>query len=408
MIKLKDILLEALSEGVYDPGILKAVFLGGGPGSGKSFISNALFGIDFGRITPSGLKPVNSDMFFEFLLKKHDIDSNLSKLSKQDFEKVTSGPSSLRNQAKTLNKSQLNSYIDNRLGLIMDGTGANESKLLKTKLELETGYGYDTFFVFVNTSLEKALERNRKRDRVLPDKLVKEKWESAQDALAKYKRLFGSNFVEIVNNEDLKSGQKFEVDKKIEKQVDRFLSQPVQNKVGKKWIADSLAKKNRLKESFDEYKIYCDMDGVLCNFEKQWIKYFNKDANEHRREIGKPAYDELLDNTPFDFWAKMEWQPGGKKLWNTIKSFNPSILSAPADSKASEDGKKAWVAKHLKPQPEVIFRKSNRKQEFASSTSILIDDHESNIRRWKAAGGIAIHHTDINKTLAELNEYLNV
>jgi hypothetical protein len=87
---------------------------------------------------------------------------------------------------------------------------------------------------------------------------------------------------------------------------------------------------------------------------------------------------------------------------------NPSILSAPADSKASEDGKKAWVAKNLKPQPEVIFRKSNRKQEFATPNSILIDDHGSNIERWKAAGGIAIHHTNINKTLSELSKYITL
>ena len=41
MIKLVDL----LNEGVYDPGIFKAVFTGGGPGSGKSFAASELFGI---------------------------------------------------------------------------------------------------------------------------------------------------------------------------------------------------------------------------------------------------------------------------------------------------------------------------------------------------------------------------
>ena len=73
MIRLKDL----LNEGVYDPGILKCIFMAGGPGSGKSFTAQELFGIDkrtktsFSRF---GLKVVNSDSAFESALRKNGIN----------------------------------------------------------------------------------------------------------------------------------------------------------------------------------------------------------------------------------------------------------------------------------------------------------------------------------------------
>ena len=409
MIKLKKILLEVLSEGVYDPGILKVVFLAGGPGSGKTTVSTQVLGIKFNSFAVSGLKPVNSDKFFEHLLKVNNLPTDLSKLTQAEFDKITSGPGSIRSRAKSLMQSQLTQYLAGRLGLIIDGTGDDVDKITKQREQLENLYGYDTSIIFVNTTLEKALDRNNNRDRVLPKSIVVGSWNAAQKARDAYKQLFGANFYEIYNNVDSKPGEPVAIDDQVEKKVDAFLRKPIQNPVGKEWMSAELRSKNKsVNEATSDYKIYCDMDGVLCDFEKQWMVYFNKDANEHRREIGKPAYDVLLDGTPFDFWAKMPWQSGGQKLWNTIKMHNPSILSAPADSKASEDGKRAWVAKNLNPRPEVIFRKSNRKQEFATPTSILIDDHESNIERWSAAGGIAIHHTDINKTLSELSKYISL
>ena len=409
MIKLKEILLEVLSEGVYDPGILKAVFLAGGPGSGKTTVSSQVLGVQFNSFAVSGLKPVNSDKFFEYLLRVNNLPTDLSKVSKAEFDRITAGPASIRSQAKSLMQSQLTQYLVGRIGLIIDGTGDNVEKISNQSSELKDKFGYDTAMIFVNTSLEKAIERNNARERVLPEKLVVDSWNAAQKARDEYERIFGANFYEIQNDKDTRPGEPVPVDKAVEKRVDAFLRTPVANPVGKEWIKSELeAKRSKVNEADGGYKIYCDMDGVLCDFERQWMKYFNKDANEHRREIGKPAYDVLLDGTPFDFWAKMEWQPGGQKLWNAIKMHNPSILSAPADSKASEDGKEAWVAKNLKPQPEVIFRKSNRKQEFATPNSILIDDHASNIERWKAAGGIAIHHTNINKTLSELGKYITL
>ena len=62
--------MDILLEGVNDPGIFKAVFLAGGPGSGKTFVVKGLFGIpDRLNISHAGLKMVNSDKELKFLLK---------------------------------------------------------------------------------------------------------------------------------------------------------------------------------------------------------------------------------------------------------------------------------------------------------------------------------------------------
>ena len=84
MIKLMDL----LNEGVFDKGIFKAVFLAGGPGSGKSYVVSQLFGIPKKvNVSVSGLKSVNSDTEFEYLLKKTGINpKDLAKIEKQQPE----------------------------------------------------------------------------------------------------------------------------------------------------------------------------------------------------------------------------------------------------------------------------------------------------------------------------------
>jgi tRNA uridine 5-carbamoylmethylation protein Kti12 len=176
MIKLKQILNEVLSEGVYDPGILKCVFLAGGPGSGKTTVANELFGVTSNSFAVSGLKPVNSDKFFEFILKSRNLPTDLASLPPEEFQKITTGASSPRERAKSLMKTSYTMYLGGRLGLIVDGTGDDPEKVRQQAEELRDNFGYDVCMVFVNTSLEKAIDRNNNRERKLPQKLVTDIW----------------------------------------------------------------------------------------------------------------------------------------------------------------------------------------------------------------------------------------
>jgi predicted kinase len=267
MLSIKESILEQLMiEGVDDPGILKCVFMAGGPGSGKSYTAKELFGVGkktIASVSAGGLKLVNSDTAFEKGLKDNGIDmKQLGNIEKNDPElwDIISGEgnkNSIRAKAKKLTKQQQDFYEAGRLGMVIDGTGDKVSKI-KEKVQHAKSLGYDCYMVFVNTSLEVALERNKTRERVLSDELVTDIWKSCQNNLGAFQSMFGGNFTIVDNTEYKKYQSKFKnkqtkeiefvdtiISQNIQKAVDSFLRKPIQNQIGKKWIATAKLLKNK-------------------------------------------------------------------------------------------------------------------------------------------------------------------
>lgn len=225
-----------IAEGVNDPNILKAVFLAGGPGSGKSYAARNIFGIDddiSSRTSSLGLKVLNSDDMFEFMLGKHGMTpGDLIKMTPDEFNKYTEGPDSPRGIAKSLTNKQLGLWLAGRLGLIIDGTGKDYDKIAKTKKELEN-LGYDTSMVFVNTTLPVAQERNKMRDRTLPADMVEDMWNQVQQNIGRFQSLFKGDMA-IVDNSEAGDFSKMHGDKI--KAVEKIVKSPVKNPKGKEWI----------------------------------------------------------------------------------------------------------------------------------------------------------------------------
>ena len=185
---------DLIQEGVYDPGIFKAVFLMGGPGSGKSTVVDGL------GLKALGLKLVNTDKSFETGLKKAGQTLHL-KLVPADVRDP------IRKKAKRQTTRMLDRYIDGRLGLIFDTTSANASKI-KTYLNQLNNLGYESKMIYVSTSLDNAKKRNNMRPRKLPDEIVEKDWNNSQKNIAIMKKMFGKNFVQVTNDDDLSSLQK--------------------------------------------------------------------------------------------------------------------------------------------------------------------------------------------------------
>jgi hypothetical protein len=153
------------------------------------------------------------------------------------------------------------------------------------------------------------------------------------------------------------------------------------------------------------YEIYCDMDGVLCDFDKQFKKSSGGiSPEEFETQHGKKEFWKLISNQGVGFWVGMPWIPDGKELWEYIKPYNPLLLSAPSSEESSRLGKRLWVKNNI-PGTKLILRQAEQKQEFANPNSILIDDRTSNINQWRAKGGIGILHTSTNNTLKQLKKY---
>lgn len=196
-------------------------------------------------------------------------------------------------------------------------------------------------------------------------------------------------------------------------------------------------------------KLYCDMDGVLVDFNLAAMKLMNEamqnpEKHEHRecfhalkerlKELGRdhvevadlekaiyrglasdeviPAARELMKQLiaegGAEWWANLSWHPTGKKLWEGIKDLNPTILTAPmSEAPGCAEGKIEWVRKNLGLTTErMILEDEKYKFAFvAHEPNVLIDDFTCNTIPWAEHGGIPLLYTSSN--VDEIVEKLN-
>jgi len=143
----------------------------------------------------------------------------------------------LRTFAKDLTAERRRLYQNGRLGMIIDGTGDDYQKIAREKKELEE-IGYDCYMIFVNTTLEVALERNEKRDRVLPEKIVSDSHKEVNRNIGAFQGLFGSsNFMIVDNNQYQSEAEAKKRFKMLVKQgLSKFLKKPITSSKAKSWI----------------------------------------------------------------------------------------------------------------------------------------------------------------------------
>ena len=215
-----------LQEGVYDPNIFKAIFLAGGPGSGKSYVVRRTTG-------GLGMKIVNSDDIYEKMLNDAGLETTPEDIFSDKGQEI-------RVRAKGVTSRMQSNFLEGRLGLIIDGTGKDYDKIAKQVAGLKN-IGYECYMVFVNTSLETAQERNKMRKRTLPEKQVEEMWKGVQRNIGKFQSLFGSSSMIIVDNNN--AGE--DVFEKVWKRIAMLVKKKVTNHIAKRWISQELAKKKR-------------------------------------------------------------------------------------------------------------------------------------------------------------------
>ena len=232
---------QLLTEGVHDKAIFKAVFLSGGPGSGKDYVlDNTLAG--------HGLTEINSDKALEFLMDKKNLDKTMPASEKEARDIV-------RGKAKDLTELRQRLALLGRNGLIINGTGDDPKKYAKIKKELEE-LGYETSMIAVNTkdevSSKRNIERGQRGGRTVPENIRKEKWDAVNNARPEMASLFGKNYMEFDNSEDLRSAQPEVVKAKKEellqlyKGIQDFVKRPPKNQQASSWIAGELSKKDTL------------------------------------------------------------------------------------------------------------------------------------------------------------------
>lgn len=219
-----------LTEGVYDKNIFKAFFLAGGPGSGKSFVTTSAF-------AGSGLKVINSDNAFEKGIKKAGLSLKMPD-SEADARDM------VRARAKATTSNMLDLALAGRLGLVVDGTGRDFDKISYQVRALKE-LGYDAHMIFVNTSLDVALQRNQMRSRTIPEYIVTRSWNDVQSNIGKFQNLFGPSNMVIIDNNISDKELTTQTMTKVSKAVNRMLNNPIKSYTAKRWIATELRNKRR-------------------------------------------------------------------------------------------------------------------------------------------------------------------
>lgn len=213
---------QTLDEGPNDPHIFKAIFLAGGPGSGKSFVSSKL-------LSGTGLRVVNSDDIYEYLMKKQDLPLDPETIFSPQGQEI-------RGRAKDLTKKRRKHYLDGRIGIIVDGTGKDVGKV-EAESEKLRELGYETMMLFVNTSLDVAQERNQMRPRKLDPKEVEKMWNAVQQNIMSFQQVFGaSNFYVVDNSGGLEDPNRAKQFDQVYRAVQKFINTPPKSRAARAWL----------------------------------------------------------------------------------------------------------------------------------------------------------------------------
>jgi len=268
---------EFISEGVNDPGIFKAVFLAGGPGSGKSFMVGKT------ALSTFGLRPINSDDVFEAALRKAEMAPTPENIYSEKGQ-------SIRKQAKYLTQKKLSLSVIGRLGLVIDGTGKDVAKIQRQMTTLKN-IGYDVAMIFVNTDIETALERNKARARTLPDNVVKKMWNDVQNNIGAFQRMFRNEMIIVDNSSDSNVESNT---LSAYRQIQQFVRAPVRNHKAREWMTN--AKKQAMREEaleelelIEKLKASDSMGDWIDDFYKSDAPQFKGKSKVKRRQMAIAA-----------------------------------------------------------------------------------------------------------------------
>lgn len=408
MIKLFDLLKEITEKP-------KAIFLAGPAGSGKTYTLKQLLPIEKYQV-------INVDDTYEELLKSSGLGTNLKDFGPEELSQAAK----LMGRAQGITKEKYAQALESLNNVIIDGTGAASKPLLKKKQELEA-LGYETMMLMLYVSPMTSLKRNAERERSLLPQIVLRTWRDTNKNIDLYRQEFSDRFI-LINNDPEDANKTFDTAevKKLYFDTAKFSGKPKTPEEIAKAKADveqlnqdiiSLVKSipqtdtldsakqkiSMLAEAQQQYKVYCDMDGVIVDFERGYNDLTGKKTPGVDSTYDKEDFWSAITKAGAKFWADLHWMSDGKELWDYIKQYNPKLLTAPSREQSSEIGKKEWVDKNI-PGTPIIFKQAKDKKDLAEPNAILIDDRKDNIQQWIDAGGIGIRHTSTASTIKQLQK----
>ena len=246
---------QLIVEGVHDKSIFKAVFLNGGPGSGKDYVLN-------NALSSHGLIEIHPDRVHDFLYDPENPDKVLPD-SNHAIKKL------LKSKVKNNNELRQHLALYGRNGLLINGAGDDVAKYTRIKKGLED-LGYETAMVGVHSSDDSSKQRNIERGknggRIVPEKTRKSKWDATDQARPKFAKLFGQNYHEYDNSDDLRNAEQDLLKSKkdeltaLHDKIAQFTSKPPSHPKAKAWINGEISKPDTYKISNSGLKQFAPKD----------------------------------------------------------------------------------------------------------------------------------------------------
>ena len=321
-----------IDEGVNDPAIFKAVFLAGGPGSGKSFIVGKT------GLPALGFKVINSDDAFEAALKKAGLEMTPDNIFSPKGQEIRKGTSAL-----TVKKMGL--AIKGRLGLVIDGTGKDYAKISTQARDLKK-LGYEVGMIFVNTDKETAMSRNRARARKLPDAMVAKAWNDVQKNIGAFQAIFKTRMYIVDNSE----GANYEKDAmRVYKAMMKWSKAPPKSKGASAWIKRMKGMKEEFMAEVRQDPDIKDKDGT------QPAKYYSglskstkskRDAHFKKKSTKPAPGDADAETKPSVHTKKFKQIYGESKSSGLAAKAKKSGMPLSVLRKVYNRGMAAWKTGH--------------------------------------------------------------
>jgi predicted kinase len=203
-------------------GMFKAIFVSGGPGSGKDIVIRE-------ALAEQNAVEITSTTAISILNDKHKL---------YEFSRDT------RREA-----------IRQRQPLIITGTTNEQYNIIAIREELEE-LGYETMMVFVNTSNESSRKRNEGHERMMAESVRQQRWEVTQLVAEKFNQEF-KKYLEFDNSVDLNEADDFETSEKEEdisiiyEMTNWFFDTPVENEIAESWMTRH--KKHNINKMFENF-----------------------------------------------------------------------------------------------------------------------------------------------------------
>ncbi|CAK9054597.1 unnamed protein product [Durusdinium trenchii] len=164
-------------------------------------------------------------------------------------------------------------------------------------------------------------------------------------------------------------------------------------------------------------QVYCDLDGVLADFNKGCLELFPEggiiaekipthlvtkltweEETEMWRRVEETSGDlPAVNGEKSDFFLSLDWTSDGEELWRWI---DWNVVPSPAILTGLPMGRAGQMASKQKDG-------ESNKQKFSGPNCILIDDRGDLREAWEARGGLFIHHTSAAESIRQLREALN-